>query len=108
MTSGRDETDEERLDRALVLLAAVTTALVLAPVAVHRQLTGEHVKERIVVASHRLANAALVSISLLVAGMVVFIVDMVVDRTWAALAGGAITAVLVLLLVVVPRRLSTD
>ena len=152
MTSGRDETDEERLDRkfddllqelrvmqtgaqltagflltlpfqdsfsdldrfqeglylALVLLAAVTTALVLAPVAVHRQLTGEHVKERIVVASHRLANAALVSISLLVAGMVVFFVDMVVDRTWAALAGGAITAVLVLLLVVVPRRLSTD
>jgi hypothetical protein len=99
---------QEGLYLALVLLAAITTALVLAPVAVHRRLSGAHVKERVVVAAHRLAYAALTAISLLVAGMVVFIVDMVVDRTWAALAGGAIAVVLVALLVVLPRRLSVD
>jgi hypothetical protein len=99
---------QEGLYLALVLLAAVTTALVLAPVAVHRRLSGGHVKERVVVAAHRLAYCALVTISLLVAGMVVFIVDMVVDRAWAALAGGAIAAVLVLLLVEMPRRLGSD
>jgi len=97
---------QEALYLALVLLAAVTTALVLAPVAVHRRLSGGHVKERIVVAAHRLAYAALTTIALLVAGMVVFIVDMVVDRAWAALAGGAVAAVLVLLLVVLPGRLA--
>jgi hypothetical protein len=99
---------QEGLYLALVLLAAVTTALVLAPVAVHRRLSGGHVKERVVVAAHRLAYCALVTISLLVAGMVVFIVDMVVDRAWAALAGGAIASVLVLLLVEMPRRLGSD
>lgn len=99
---------QQGLYLALVLLAAITTALVLAPVAVHRRLSGGHVKERVVVAAHRLAYCALVTISLLVAGMVVFIVDMVVDRAWAALAGGAIAAVLVLLLVEMPRRLGSD
>jgi hypothetical protein len=98
---------QEGLYLTLVLLAAITTALVLAPVAVHRRLSGGHVKERVVVAAHRLAYGALLALSLLVAGMVLFIVDMVVDRTWAALAGGAIAAVLVLLLVVLPRSLSS-
>jgi Family of unknown function (DUF6328) len=97
---------QEGLYLALVLLAALTTALVLAPVAVHRRLSGQHVKERVLVVAHRLVYCALGAVALLVAGMVIFIVDMVVDRTWAALAGGSIAIVLVLLLVVLPLRLS--
>jgi drug/metabolite transporter superfamily protein YnfA len=93
---------------ALVLLAALTTAFVLAPVAVHRRLSGEHVKERVLQAAHRLVFCALTAIALMVAGMVTFIVDMVVDRTWAAAAGGGIAVVLVLLMVVLPLRLGSD
>ncbi|WP_028645119.1 DUF6328 family protein [Nocardioides sp. URHA0020] len=89
----------------LVLLAALTTVLVLAPVAVHRWLSGDHVKQRVLLVAHRLVCCALTAIALLVAGMVLFIVDMVADRTWAAIAGGGVAVVLVLLMVVLPMRL---
>ena len=42
----------------LVLLAALTTAVVVAPVAVHRRVAGLHVKERLVVTAHRLVGPA--------------------------------------------------
>src|ERR1041385_6342043 len=102
--SGRDETEEERVDRkwndllqelrvmqtgaqltagflltlpfqqsfgslddfqkdlylVLVVLAALTTAVVVAPVAVHRKLSGLHVKERAVTTAHRLVGLGLV------------------------------------------------
>lgn len=147
--SGRDETEDERLDRkfndllqelrvmqtgaqltagflltlpfqdtfqdlddfqvalylALVILAALCTALVMAPVAIHRRLSGRHVKERVVESAHRLVYGVIGCISLLVAGMVLLIWDVVVDRTWAGVAAGGIAAVLVLLLLVLPARL---
>ncbi len=37
----------------LVTVAGITTALVLAPVAVHRRLAGRHVKPRVVEMAHR-------------------------------------------------------
>lgn len=89
----------------LVLLAALCTALVMAPVAVHRRLSGRHVKERVVRSAHHIVYAVIACISLLVAGMVLLIWDVVIDRTWAGLAAGGISAVLVLLLLVLPRRL---
>jgi hypothetical protein len=147
--SGRDETDDERLDRkfndllqelrvmqtgaqltagflltlpfqdrfadlddfqvglylTLVVLAALCTALVMGPVAIHRRLSGRHVKERVVASAHQLVYGVIACISLLVAGMVLLIWDVVVDRTWAAVAAGAIAAVLVGLLLVLPARL---
>jgi hypothetical protein len=149
---GRDETDEERLDRkwndllqelrvmqtgaqltagflltlpfqetfsdldsfqralylALVVLAALTTALVIAPVAVHRRLSGRHIKERLVTTAHRLVAAGLASIALLVAGMVLLIFDVVVDRTAALVACGAVAVVLAGLLVALPVRVVDD
>ena len=90
---------------ALVLLATLTTALVMGPVAIHRRLSGRHVKERLVTSAHRLVWAVLGTISLLVTGIVTFVFDMVVDRTWAFAAAAAMAAVLVTLLVVVPHRL---
>ena len=41
---------------ALVLLAALTTALVIAPVAVHRRIAGLHIKERLVATAHWLVG----------------------------------------------------
>jgi hypothetical protein len=86
----------------LVLLAALTTALVVAPVAVHRRLTGLHVKERLVATAHRLVGAGLLTLAALVAGMVLLIFDVVTDRTTALIACGAVTAALVALLVALP------
>ncbi len=152
MSDGRDETDEERLDRkfddllqelrvmqtgaqltagflltlpfqssfqdlddfatglylALVLLAALTTALVMAPVAIHRRLSGQHVKERLVAAAHRIAYGVLACLALLVSGMVMLIFDVVVDRTYAVVAAAGVAAVIVVLLVVLPIGLVRD
>ena len=52
----------------LVVLAATITALVLSPVAIHRRLSGEHVKDRLVEASHVIMRMVLALMALLVAG----------------------------------------
>lgn len=87
----------------LVLLAAVITALVMAPVAIHRRLSGRHVKDRLVVASARIMRAVLVCLALLVTGIVTFIFDVVVSGTGALIAGGVLAALLVVMLGVLPR-----
>jgi hypothetical protein len=89
----------------LVLLAALTTALVMGPVAIHRRLSGEEVKQRLIDSAHKLVYAVLTCISFLVTGMVMLIFDVVVDRTWAIVAAAALAAVLACLLVVYPRWL---
>ena len=90
---------------ALVVLAAVITALVLSPVAIHRRLSGKHVKDRLVRASHVIVRMVLLLMALLVAGIVAFIYDVVVDLSSALLAGGAILVLLVVMMGVVPRAL---
>jgi hypothetical protein len=89
----------------LVVLAGLTTALVLSPVAIHRKLTGRHVKERLVTAAGVIMTAALAAVSLLVIGITTFIFDVVVDRTWAFGVGGGMALVLAGLLLGVPARL---
>ena len=93
-----------RLYLTLVLLAAATTALVMSAVAVHRRLSGEQVKERVVVAAHRLTIGVLTTISLLITGMVLLVFDVVLEA--ALLWSGAVAAAAVLLLVVLPHSLS--
>jgi len=91
----------------LVVLAGVTTALVLTPVAAHRTLSGRQVKERLVRTAGKIASLALGAVALLVVGTTTFIFDVVVDRTWAAVVGAAMSVVLLALLVLLPRRLIT-
>jgi SNF family Na+-dependent transporter len=149
MSNGRNETEDERLDRkfadllqelrvmqtgaqltagflltlpfqssfqdlddfatglylVLVLLAALTTALVMGPVAIHRRLSGHHVKERVVESAHRLVYGVLACIALLVTGMVMLIFDVVLDRTYAVLAAAGVAVVIVMLIVLLPLRL---
>jgi hypothetical protein len=93
---------------ALVVLAAVTTALVIAPVAVHRRITGLHIKERLVDTAHWLVAGALSTIGLLVVGMVLLIFDVTVDRTTAFIVSGAVALVLLALLVALPFRIVGD
>jgi hypothetical protein len=96
---------QRRLYLALVLVAALTTAMVMAPIAVHRRLSGLHVKERLVRTAHAMVAGVLTGIALLITGMVVFIFDFVVDRTIALAMGGGVALVLVTLLVVLPNTL---
>jgi hypothetical protein len=91
----------------LVVLAGTTTALVLAPVAVHHSLSGRHVKERLVDSAHRITAFVLAGIGALITGTVFFIFDIVVGRSTALLVGGAVLLVVTLLMVVLPWRLLT-
>ncbi|MFC6287723.1 DUF6328 family protein [Nocardioides sp. GCM10027113] len=90
---------------ALVLLAVATTAFVLTPVAIHRRITGQRVKERLVTWAHRMAACGLLTLGALVTGIVMLVFDMVLDRTWAAAVAGATAVVLVALLAALPHRL---
>jgi len=149
MTNGRNETEEERLDRkwgdllqelrvmqtgaqltagflltlpfttkfpslddfqetlylVLVVVAALTTAVVITPVAVHRRITGEHVTEKLVATAHRLVGVGLTLLAILVTGIVVLIFDVVLDRTVALVVGAVVAAVLIGLLLALPLRL---
>ncbi len=102
---GQLTTGQERFYLALVLLAAVVTALVLTPVAIHRRLSGEHVKDRVVSAGHVFMRLAMVTLAILVAGIVTFVYDVVVDNTAAYTVGALMLGLLVVLLLVVPRTL---
>ena len=94
-----------RLYLTLVLLAAVTTALVMSAVAVHRRLSGEHVKEKVVIAAHRITIGVLTTISLLITGMTLLIFDVVLGAPLSYVWAAVVAAVVVLLLVVLPHGL---
>ena len=100
------DTFQTTLYLVLVLDAALTTALVMAPVAIHRRLSGEHVKERLVATAHRLVHGVLAALSVLLTGMVVLIFDVVLDRPVALGVGAVLAAVLAVLLVLLPARLT--
>jgi hypothetical protein len=96
---------QERFYLVLVVLAALVTAVVLSPVAAHRQLSGRRVKGRLVEATHIFVSIALGLLALLATGIVVFIFDVLVDLTQAVAVGAALMLVLATLMVVVPRVL---
>ena len=102
------DTFQTTLYLVLVVVAALTTAQVMAPVAIHRRLSGEHVKERLVRTAHRFVFGVLASIAVLITGMAVLIFDVVVDRPLALVVGAVMAAVLAGLLVVLPGRLTSD
>jgi hypothetical protein len=87
---------------ALVILAAATTAIGLAPVALHRTLFAQHQKSRLVKVGDRLLRAVLGLVSVLTGGVVLLIVSVAIG--WAAgwISAAAVSVLLVILLLVVP------
>ena len=77
----------------------------MTPVSVHRHLSGQHIKHRVVAAAQVAMLSALIGVALLVVGMLTLIFDVVVARTPALLVGGGAAVVAVLLLAVVPQVL---
>lgn len=88
---------------AVVLVALVTTALVISPIAVHRRLSGHHVKHRLVALADVAVRGVLAGIGLLIVGITVLVFDVVVGRTAGQVAGGALLAIVLVLLVLLPE-----
>jgi len=93
---------------ALVVVAAVTTLFIVMAVSVHRRLSGQHIKGRVVGAAQVGLLAAVTGVALLVVGMATLIFDVVVDRTAALVVGGGVALLAVVLLAVVPQVLSQE
>jgi hypothetical protein len=89
----------------LVVLAALSTIIALAPVALHRVLFQRQAKRLVVEYGHAALITALLTVSLLLVGVVAFVFDVVVGPTAAWIAGVVFAAVIVLLWVVAPAML---
>lgn len=87
----------------LIILSAMATATVLAPIAVHRRVFQRRRKPQIVRVGHVLSRLALVLVGALVAGTTFFVFDIVLDRTVASLVAAGMLAVVLMALVVLPR-----
>ncbi|ACQ82084.1 conserved hypothetical protein [Beutenbergia cavernae DSM 12333] len=89
----------------LVGLALLATALVVAPVSIHRVLFQQRRKAEIVDLGSTLARVGLVALALVVTGTALFIFDVVAGRTAGLVAAGAVILLLVVVWVIVPGRL---
>ena len=79
----------------LVALAALSTALGLGPVSLHRTLFRKRAKRQMVALADRLLQSILLCVGLLITGVVLLLFDVVAGRT-AGIAAAAVTAVLLL------------
>ena len=97
------EPREVALYLVLVVLATTATMLGLAPVILHRQLSGQKQKERVVRIANGLLLSLLVVVSLVAAGVAMLIFDVTVSREAGWLAGAVSVVLLLLFWIVVPR-----
>ena len=91
---------------ANVVVAALTTAFILLPVSVHRRLFRKRLKETLVSSADSITKIALAGIALLSAGTAALVFDVTAGRQAGLTAGGALMAVMVVLLVYVPIHLN--
>lgn len=89
----------------LVALALLIVGLLLTPVAVHRHLFRQRVKDEMVAVANRILRLVLTLVGVLLTGVAGFIVDVVLSRPAAVIGGAAVGVLMVALLVVVPRRI---
>jgi hypothetical protein len=73
----------------LVVTAAMTTALALAPVSLHRSLFRQGQKAKIVQLGHALLMLTLAGVGLTLSGTTLLIFDVTVGRPWSWIAGAA-------------------
>jgi len=87
---------------------AVTSLLLVAPVAAHRILFRRNRKRELVRAGHRLALAGLGALALTLASGVSLVLELAVGRTAAAVGGGALLAATLVLWWALPTRLGRE
>lgn len=93
---------------AAVVLATLTTGLIVAPVTAHRLLFRRHAKDVLVLAGDRLAKTGLVMLGLTVVMVVTVVFGFVLDLTAGLVAGGIALGVFLVLWLVLPLRLASD
>jgi len=86
----------------LVVLAALTTALALAPVSLHRYLFREGAKAEIVRITNLILKATLVGVALVLTGTVMLIFGVVVGVAAGYIAGGATLVVTLAMWILLP------
>ena len=89
----------------LVSLAALSAVIALAPVALHRIVFRRRVKPEVVYFGHVALIAALAAVSVLLAGVVAFVFDVIIGDGAAWVAGIALGAVILVLWVIVPTAI---
>ncbi|WP_394553466.1 DUF6328 family protein [Agromyces sp. MMS24-JH15] len=94
---------EVTLYLVLMVLAGLATLLGLAPVIMHRQLFGRRQKRRLVRTANRMLIILLVVVSLLSAGVVSLVFDVVMGRVAGFIALGLGLVILTVFWTVVPR-----
>jgi glucan phosphoethanolaminetransferase (alkaline phosphatase superfamily) len=98
--------DQRLIYLVLVVLAAVTTALLVAPVSMHRMLFRRGAKSTLVTEADRFMRVGLVCLALVVSGVVLLVFDVVATRGTALVVSGALLGVLVGTWFVLPRVLA--
>jgi hypothetical protein len=99
------DTFQTTLYLVCVVLAALTTAMILLPVSVHRRLFRLRLKATLVSSADRIAKLALAGVALLTVATSALVFDVTAGRTAGLTAGASLLAVLLILLVYVPTRL---
>ncbi|WP_214369347.1 DUF6328 family protein [Pseudonocardia sp. H11422] len=88
-----------------LLLAVLTTALLVAPVAVHRMVFRRGLKVQTVSVGHRLAIVGLATLALTLTGAVLLVLDVVIGRRLAVPIACAVVLCFVALWFVLPLPL---
>lgn len=90
---------------ALVVAAVTATALIVAPVSVHRALFRKQMKRNVVTLADRITRAALAALALVITGASLLVFDVVVGRTAGIIAGAGALVVMAVLWVLLPEVL---
>lgn len=90
---------------ALVVTSVIATALIVAPVSVHRSLFRQQMKRHIVTLADRLTRVALAVLALVMTGASLLVFDVVVGRTEGLVVGASVLVVLAIVWVVLPEVL---
>ena len=88
---------------AMVCGAALTTALGLGPVSLHRLLFRRGAMAQVVDIGSRLVRATLIGVAFVLTGTTLLIFDVVMGRAAGFIAGAAVLVITVLIWMIVPR-----
>lgn len=89
----------------LVVTSVIATALIVAPVSVHRSLFRKQMKRSIVTLADALTRMALGVLALVMTGASLLVFDVVVGRTEGIVVGACVLVVLAIVWVVLPEVL---
>jgi hypothetical protein len=96
------DSDQVAIYLGLVILAGVTTALGLTPVAIHRALFRKRAMARLVATGNILLKITLACVGLILTGTTLFIFSVVVSTRAGVIAGSVTLVATVILWIVIP------